>query len=196
MIHLNADTRDIIPPSADRADEAIFGSVDSALRFAFSNHLRATPDSLAQHQKRTRRSAEIFESREERAAMAGVIRRRIGTLQSSHIAIVTVRYAPKATPCSCRRPCCSGWARNPEWMEAAGEIIERSVSAVPGTVSPRRLREGVVKRWSGAERVHIGLLADQCHVHRNTAGAHAKAIRKWLDALFRAASDAADLALR
>lgn len=188
----------ILPPSADDVDGAAFRSLEAALRFAFGNRYRGVPDSLAQHQKRiaSRGGTPRFEDDEERAAWAGAIRRRIGTLGELQTAILIVRYAPRASPCACRRACCSGWSRNDEWAEAAALITDRSIEAVPGTLSPRQLRAGIVKRWAGAERVNIGLLADKCGVHRNTAGAHAKAIRKWLDALLRRASDAADLALR
>lgn len=191
------DIEAIIPASGDEAESAAFRSVESALRFAYGNRYRGEPDSLAQHQKRDGRSgAPRFADAEERAAWAGAIRRRIGTLDELQAAILIVRHAPRAFPCACRRLCCSGWSRNEEWAEAAAVVVERSIEAVPGTVSPRQLRAGVVRRWAGAERVNIGLLADKCGVHRNTAGAHAKAIRKWLEALLRRASDAADLALR
>jgi hypothetical protein len=191
------DIESIIPVSADEADTAAFRSLDAALRFAFGNRYRGEPDSLAQHQKRTGRGGTPrFEDAEERAAWAGVIRRRIETLDELQAAILIIRFAPRAIPCACRRACCSGWSRNEEWHEAASIVTERAMEAVPGTLSPRQLRAGIVRRWAGAERVNLGMLADKCGVHRNTAGTHAKAIRKWLDALLRKASDAADLALR
>lgn len=191
------DIDSIVPASADEADSAAFGSVEAALRFAFGNRWRGEPDSLAQHQKRIGRSgAPPFEDTEERAAWAGAIRRRVDTLDELHVALLVVRFAPRGFPCACRRACCSGWSRNDEWAEAAALVTERALEAVPGTLSPRQLRAGIVRRWAGAERVNLGALADKCGVHRNTAGAHAKAIRKWLEALLRRASDAADLALR
>lgn len=188
----------IIPASADETEGAAFRSLEAALRFAFGNRYRGEPDSLAQHQKRVigRGGAPRFDDPEERAAWAGVIRRRIETLDELQAAILLVRFAPRAFPCACRRACCSGWSRNEEWVEAAALITDRSIEAVPGTLSPRQLRAGIVRRWAGAERKNLGLLADQCGVHRNTAGTHAKAIRKWLEALLRKASDAAVLALR
>lgn len=188
----------ILPASADETDAAAFRSLESALRFAYGNRYRGEPDSLAQHQKRiaSRGGTPRFESDEERAAWAGVIRRRISTLHPSRHALLVVRFAPRAFPCACRRACCSGWARNDEWAEAAATIVERSIEAVPGTVSPRQLRAGIVRRWAGAERVNIGILAEKCNVHRNTAGKQAKLIRRWLDQLERAALDDADLALR
>ncbi len=186
----------IIPASADEADVAAFRSLDAALRFAFSNRHRGEPDSLAQHQKQVSARAPRFDSPEERAAWAGAIRRRIGTLGELQVAILVVRYAPRAFPCACRRACCSGWTRNDEWTEAAALLTERSIEAVPGSLSPRQLRAGIVRRWAGAEKVNIGILADRCAVHRNTAGTHAKAIRKWLETAYRKATDDADLALR
>lgn len=187
----------IIPAGSDETGGAAFRSLDAALRFAFANRHRGCRDSLAQHQKQTGQSgASRFDSPEERAAWAGAIRRRIGALSELQSAILVVRYAPRAFPCACRRACCSGWMRNDEWAEAAAAVTERSIEAVPGSLSPRHLRAGIVRRWAGAEKVNIGILADKCGVHRNTAGAHAKAIRKWLEASYRTAVDAADLALR
>lgn len=189
------DIESIIPPSADEADAAAFRSVDAALRFAFGYRYRGEPDSLAKHQKREGGPASIFADPEERAAWAGVIRRRIGTMHPSRVALLIVRFAPRATPCSCRRPCCSGWAKNEEWAEAVARLVEDSVQAVSGQISNRQLRAGVIRKWAGADRVNLGLLAEKCGVHRNTAGKQAKAIRKWLDALERAALDEADLCL-
>lgn len=186
------DIEAIIPPSADEADTAAFRSVDGALRFAFGYRYRGEPDSLAKHQKREARPASIFEDAEDRAAWAGAIRRRIGTMHPSRVALLIVRFAPRATPCSCRRPCCSGWAKNEEWTEAIGRLVEDSLQAVSGQISNRQLRAGVIRKWSGAERVNLGILAEKCGVHRNTAGKQAKAIRKWLEQLERAALDEAD----
>lgn len=187
----------IIPASADEADAAAFRSLEAALRFAFGNRYRGAPDSLAQHQKRIagRGGAPRFESDEERSAMAGVIRRRISTMHPSRYALLVVRFAPRAFPCACRRACCSGWAKNEEWAEALSTLVADSIVAVSGHVSNRQLRAGIVQRWAGASRVNIGILAEKCGVHRDTAGKQAKLIRRWLDQLERSALDEADLCL-
>ncbi len=187
----------IIPASADDAESAAFRSIESALRFALGNRYRGEPDSLAQHQKRIagRGGAPRFESDEERSAMAGVIRRRISTMHPSRHALLVVRFAPRAFPCACRRACCSGWAKNDEWAEALSTLVADSIVAVSGHVSNRQLRAGIVQRWAGASRVNIGILAEKCGVHRDTAGKQAKLIRKWLDQLERSALDEADLCL-
>ncbi len=191
------DLETIVPVSSDATDGAAFSSVESALRFAFGNRHRGEPDSLAQHQKRiaARGGSALFESDEERAAWAGVIRRRISTLHPSRHALLVVRFAPRAFPCACRRACCSGWARNEEWAEALATLVADSIVAVAGHVSNRQLRAGVIERWTGVKRVNIGILAEKCGVHRDTAGKQAKAIRKWLDQLERSALDEADLCL-
>ena len=186
----------ILPQGADSADAAAFSSIEGALRFAFGNRYRGEPDSLAQHQKRTGRGgAPRFESDEERAAWAGVIRRRISTMHPSRHALLVVRFAPRAFPCACRRACCSGWAKNDEWAEALATLVADSIVAVAGHVSNRQLREGVIQRWAGVARVNVALLAEKCGVHRDTAGKQAKLIRKWLDLLERSALDEADLCL-
>jgi hypothetical protein len=186
----------IIPTSADDADRAAFKSLDSALRFAFGNQYRADPGTLARFQKRTHRGSEIFEDKLEAAAWAGDIRRRIGTVHPHRLAILFVKYAPRGFPCACRNACCSGWKANEEWRDAIGIVVEAAVLAVPGAMSNRQLRAGIVQKWSGADRVNLGVLAEKCGVHRNTAGTQTKAIRKWLDHLFHAAQDEADLCLR
>lgn len=189
------DIDSIVPVSADQADLAAFKSVDGALRFAFGYRYRGDPDSLAKHQKREARPASIFEDAEDRAAWAGAIRRRIGTMHPSRIALLIIRFAPRATPCSCRRPCCSGWAKNEEWAEAVARLVDDATQAVSGQISNRQLRAGIIRKWVGADRVNIGILAEKCGVHRVTAGKQAKAIRKWLDTLDRAAMEEADLCL-
>ncbi len=186
----------IIPREAGSEDRAAFKSMEAALRFALGNQYIADPGTLARFQKRTHRVTSIFDDKIERAAWAGDIRRRIGTMHPHRVAILFVRYAPRSFPCSCRRPCCSGWAVNEEWQENLALIVEAAATAVAGKVSNRQLRMGVVRRWCGADKVNIGLLADKCGVHRNTAGEHAKLIRKWLDALLYAAESEADACLR
>lgn len=183
----------IVPASADAADRAAFRSVEAALRFAFG-YQRGQPDSLAKHQKREAGRAPIFEDAEERAAWAGAIRRRISTMHPARLALVVLKFAPRATPCACRRPCCSGWARNEEWTDACAYLVDQCIAAVPGQISNRQLRAGVVRKWAG-ERVNLGILAERCDVHRNTAGKQGKAIFKWLAQLEHAALREADACL-
>lgn len=191
-------TVSIVPESADAAAEAAFPSVEAALRFAFSNRHRGEPDSLARHQKRDPRSsgAPRFADAMERTAWAGDIRRRVATMSDVLQATLIVRFAPRALPCACRRACCSGWARNGEWADAVGMLTERSIEAVAGMISNRQLRDGIVRRWSGAEKVNLGVLADRCAVHRNTAGKQAKLVRSWLEQRHRRALDEAHLCMR
>lgn len=190
------DLDSIIPASSDETDSSAFRSVEGALKFAFGNRYRGEPDSLAQHQKREGKSGPPrFEDAEERAAWAGSIRRRISTMHPIRQAVLILRHAPRAMPCACRRPCCSGWARNEEWTEALPVLVDASLVAVAGQISNRQLREGVIKRWAGADRVNIGILAEKCGVHRDTAGKQAKAIRKWLDESQRRAMDEAHVLL-
>ena len=189
-----SEINSIIAPSADEAEHAAFRSIDAALRFAYGNCHRGEPDSLAKHAKSTGGEPR-FEDADERAAWAGDIRRRIATLSDVRQAILIVRFAPRAFPCSCRRLCCSGWSRNEEWSEALSRVVEGSVQAVSGQISNRQLRAGIVRKWAGADRVNIGILADKSGMHRNTAGKQAHLIRKWLEQLNRAAMDDAALCL-
>ena len=184
----------IVAATADQSDSAAFRSVEAALRFAYGQRHRGEPDSLARHQKRETRGAPMFEDAEERAAWAGAIRRRLETLSPARRSVLVVRFAPRALPCSCRRPCCSGWAKNAEWTEACADLVELCIEAVAGQLANRQLRAGIVRKWSG-ERVNLGILAERCDVHRNPAGKQAKLIRKWLDRLEHQALKEADQCL-
>lgn len=186
----------IIPSGATDESTAAFASLDSALRFAYANQYRQDAGTLARFQKRTHRSAGIFDDKIEAAAWAGDIRRRIGTIHPHRQAILIVRYAPRAHPCACRNGCCSGWRVNNEWRDAMGVLVEAAAQAVAGAITNRQLRAGIVGKWAGADKANLGLLAEKCGVHRNTAGQQAKAIRKWLDQLLFAAEGDADLCLR
>lgn len=189
---MNAIIDSIIPAVADQADGAAFRSLAAALRFAFDVHGTRTASPLARFQpRRGGGPPSLFADAVERAAWAGAIRRRVFELNRTRQAVLIARYAPQAFPCACRRPCCSGWAVNPEWCDALGILTEASIAAVPATLSSRVLRAGVVRRWAGAEKISIGALADRCGVHRNTAGQHAKAITRWLGAVQVAAEDEA-----
>jgi hypothetical protein len=118
-------------------------------------------------------------------------------LGHDELAMLVLRYCPRTFPCACRRPCCSGASRNAEWDEALAYLVERSTEAIEGKSAQRMLRAGIVRRWAGSDKkVNIGILADVCGVHRDTAGKYAKAIRAWLERLQRRALDAADMALR
>lgn len=181
----------IVPVSADQADLAAFSGVDAALRFAYGYRQRGLPDTLARYQRRGG-DLSIFDGIEERAAWAGDIRRRIGTLHPTRQAVLIVRFAPRASPCACRRPCCSGWARNEEWTESLSRLVDDAIQAVPGQISNRQLRLGIVRRWAGADRTNLQIIAEKCGVHRNTAGKQAKSIRRWLDQLEAAALQDAD----
>lgn len=187
---------EIVPQSADDAADAVFRSVEAALRFAFGNRHRGSPDTLARYLKSAMGGAPRFDDEIERAAWAGDIRRRADMLPPLSRWLLIAKFAPKAFPCACRRACCSGWRINEEWAEAISEIVSRTPEAVPATLLQRRLCQGVVKRWAGGDRVNIGLLADQCGVHRNTAGKQAKAITAWLSAGFTLAIERAHAAIR
>ena len=182
----------IIPPSADRADQSAFASVEAALRFAFSQVDRGEPDSLAKHQPR-RGGQSIFEDKVERAAWSGDIKRRIAHMPRERSAILVVRFAPRSFPCSCRRACCSGWSKNEAWHEAAAVLVDEVI--VAGGAAHRSLRAGILKRWAIGEKLDIGVLADACGMHRNTAGKYNKVMRTWLDDTLRLALDDAYNAL-
>lgn len=175
----------------DRAAGALFETIEEALRFAFESAERGAGQGTLARLQKPRGGPSRFDDKAERVGTRGLIRRRIETLSTLHQAVLAVRFAPRSFPCSCRSECCSGRRRNREWAEAVGAVVDAAVA--PTGVTKRNLLEGVVKRWCGAEKVNIGILADRCEVHRNTAGKLAKTITKWLSATELAALDRAAL---
>lgn len=197
-----AEITTLIPDSADTADEARFHSTEAALRFAFSNSVHASSkDSLAQHIGPGNGEPT---DRLDNAAESGNIRRRIeAKLDDRQLQAVIAKFAPRAIPCSCRSPCCSGRRWNPEWAHAVRMLCEWSEEATREEVGENGriishvlLREGAVRRWAGGEKIRIGELADRCGVHRDTAAKRAKVIERWLKSALHVALNQADLALR
>ena len=52
------------------------------------------------------------------AAEAGNIKRIVNSHSQWIRALIECRFLPSRLPCSCRRPCCCGWAINSEWKQA------------------------------------------------------------------------------
>jgi hypothetical protein len=168
----------IVQLIGEREAGALFETIEDALRFAFESTERGAGQGTLARLQKPRGGPVVFDDRLERVGTRGVIRRRLETLSDLHQAILVARFAPRSFPCSCRSECCSGRRRNREWAEAVGAVVSAAGAATD--VEKRGLVEGAVKRWCGAEKVDLGLLADRCGVHRNTAGKHAKAVTKWL----------------
>lgn len=115
----------------------------------------------------------------ESAAQSGMIRAEVLTLSPLHQRILTARCAPQRLPCGCGRACCAKSRPNPEWEEAIVSLTESAVRVLSGCMSHYRLRRRIVESCFGRE-ITLYKVADECGVHRDTAGEHAAKIRMWL----------------
>ncbi|WP_237173026.1 DNA-binding protein [Paracandidimonas lactea] len=115
------------------------------------------------------------------AGQAGMIFNKLQHLPPLYQYIVFATYAPRSIPCSCRYPCCSGHKRNEFWHACIRQIEEAAITqALPGCVSHRVLRRGIIQREFGDKSLSLAELAEKAGVHRDTATNHASKIRAWL----------------
>jgi hypothetical protein len=159
--------------------EKLFRTPQEALIFAFNYSMqqqdRPLMDRLASPAARTGKGL----SGNDGAAQAGMIRREMEELSELQRAALIARYAPRSMPCSCRRPCCSGYQINQEWDAAIRVLEQGALTMLAGRVSQYRMRRKLVEQIFGV-KVVLKDLAEQCGVHQNTATEHRKIIRLWI----------------
>ena len=95
--------------------------------------------------------------------------------------IVIARYAPPRVPCSCHRPCCSGWTPNIEWRRAVrvlSQVVSQTCFNSTGDViyqfevtAQYFLRE--------QERTPLDRIASEIHIHKTTAYRHFRAVKEY-----------------
>lgn len=115
----------------------------------------------------------------EASGQAGLILAALKTLGEPSYALAAARYLPKAIPCTCKRSCCTGWQRNPEFVRAVEAITAAASDAVPHRRVLLNVRQAVVLRHFG-EKVSFAEIAKQCRVDRDTASAHAKTVGDYI----------------
>jgi hypothetical protein len=162
-------------------EQPLFRTVNGALSFAFNfKHGHLKPSALATMMAGARPKGKGLGGLDG-AAQAGMIREQVDSL-GLRGDILTARFAVRALPCPCRRPCSSGWRGNEEWLQAIAAISNhvRSV-ALKGTTVNFTLRLAIVRRYFGVRQS----LADAAHasgVERHTASAHANKAITYLKA--------------
>ncbi|MBN9402232.1 MAG: hypothetical protein J0I30_05380, partial [Burkholderiales bacterium] len=77
-------------------------------------------------------------------------------------------------------PCCNHPRARDEWMASIRVISDAAVaSALPGHLTARALRDGLVARYFG-QKIHLQELAARAGVNRDTASNHNGMIVNWL----------------
>ncbi len=103
------------------------------------------------------------------AAQAGLIKAEILKLGDVPSNVITARFCPPKTPCTCRAPCCVGYRLNRDWATAIDWLSKHiHVAAQLGTISHYHLRRALVARYFGQE-VSFKAIAAKCGVNRDTA---------------------------
>lgn len=115
------------------------------------------------------------------AAQAAMVFNKLFHLPPLYQYIVFATYAPRSIPCACRYPCCSGTKRNVLWDACITEIEEAAITqALPGCISHRLLRRGIVLRAFGDKSLTLAELAEKAEVSETTANSHNQKVRQWL----------------
>jgi hypothetical protein len=126
---------------------------------------------------------------QERAAQAGFILLEFQKLDQVHQIVLTGLLTRSHSPCTCRRPCCSGWARNLRWDKAVadacfmlketGEVLrqpgKRGLSTQP------HLRKAVVEEFFTKRATTLVYLASVAHCSQMTAAKHRTWIVEYLE---------------
>ena len=163
----------------DIAVEKIFRTPVDALIFAFNYSMqqqgRPLSDRLSAPGGRTSKGL----SGNDGAAQAGMIWRELQDVSPLERAALIARYAPKSMPCTCTNPCCSGYRPNPEWNEAMRTLEQHALTLLSGHLSIYRMRRRLVEKALGM-KCEIAALAKDCEVSENTASAHWKIIKEWI----------------
>lgn len=153
-------------------DPPLFHSAEQAVRFALTR---------AGHPARPASSRLLDPSRSsdftalDQAGQAGMILNVVERQGRLAMAVMTAAAAPKWLNCSCRRPCCSGKAKNFEWYRAINILAEESPIRCPYL-----LRIACLMRIYGASNASYRQIAEDVSVVEQTVSKHFKAIHGWL----------------
>jgi hypothetical protein len=114
------------------------------------------------------------------AAQAGIIRALARSCGPLNEAMAIARCAPRAIPCACRAPCCSGWRKNTEWREAVYTLQEHARhAALSDKPTTAAMRTDYVMRYLG-ERIGMEALTKRHGISESTAARHLSAVRRLL----------------
>ncbi len=192
--------------------DALFDSTHAALRFAL-NYAGATPRPVMNKmmadgslvRKELEDGTRITTGRQmlrrqrtglrglDGAGQAGMIAKQLDYLTPAQKDCTIAHFKDWLLPCSCRNPCCSGYRRNPGWVEAVDRLCvhlkeQAELSRVRGrkglSTHPQMRRALVERFFVPGKTIIIAELAERCGVTSQTVITHKKPIEEYLaDAL-------------
>ncbi len=190
----------------------LFDSTHSALRFALNyagstprplmNRMIADGQMVRKEQADGKKVTVVRRSRNEPlrgldgAAQAAMIARQLDYLTAQQKDCVIASFKTWVLPCACRMPCCSGYRKNPDWVEAVERLclhlkLHAELSRIKGrrglSTHPR-MRQALVERFFiPGKTIIIADLAELCNVTPQTVITHKKPIEEYLDDMLREA---------
>lgn len=127
--------------------EHLFDSAAAALAFAYRFSSEQYPESPM---GKNLKSAAIGGGRGlgglDGAGQAGYIQAAVERLPPMARACIVARYAPKAEPCTCGKPCCAGEKVAQAYREAMATLRDWSFAAAPAGVD-RPTREAILAAY-------------------------------------------------
>ncbi|MBR8054159.1 DNA-binding protein [Burkholderia vietnamiensis] len=160
--------------------EKLFRTPEAALIFAFNYSMQQQDRPAMNRMAMPAGRRGIGLAGLDGAGQGGMILRELDTLSTSEMAALLGRYAPRSRPCACGSPCCSKFKPNPEWEAAIRHLEQEALSLFSGHIVHYRLRRKLVEKSLGI-KVELHGLARECGVSENTASAHWKIIREWME---------------
>lgn len=157
-------------------DEPFFRSAEEAVCFALSFAGRSSrpAGSCILERMETRRDFSAL----DQAALAGMITNLVKGGGRLATAIMTASVAPRTMPCTCRRTCCSGQAKNFAWHRAIEVIADEAISQ--GISRARYLLCVACVRKIFGEQMSQKQIAEDLELDETTVNKNYKAVHHWL----------------
>jgi hypothetical protein len=130
----------------------------------------------------------------DKSAQAGLILQLFGRLPDPVIHLLLCSVMRPRDMCNCRRPCCSGFSTNKEWLDALRQVDAsvytfQNTTKIPGKkgfITPAPLRAEIVRQFfDRASKQTQEQMAEKLNLHEATIGQHQKVIGKHLLGLVR-----------
>lgn len=140
---------------------------------------------------------------QERAAQAGFILQEFRKLDAAHQMVLSGLLIRSHQPCSCRRPCCSGWEETRAWSAAVAQTCTYLKGSEDAAKAPGKrgfstapiLRKMAVEAFYSKRELKLTDLADHADISLVTAAKHRGWIVEILELLEQAAWVQADALL-
>lgn len=107
------------------------------------------------------------------AAEAGNVKRIVHDFGTVIEALVIARFAPPRVPCSCHRPCCSGWTPNIEWRASVRVLSQEVMQSCFNMAGDVLYRFEIVARYfERGEKTSLTDISRKARVSERTARTH------------------------